>query len=112
MNTTIDGLLELCPVVIRTEGADGTSIFYKGQPPIHLDIVIPEKVVDTTGAGDGFRAGLLYGLYNDYSILDSAKWGASVASFVVETSGGQIQTFTIDQVRARLEKTYVSLQKQ
>ncbi len=111
LNKTIDGLLELCPVVIRTEGADGVSIFYRGQPPVHIDIVIPEKVVDTTGAGDGFRAGLLYGLFNDYSILDAAKWGASVASFVVETSGGQTQTFTVEKVKERLEKTYGHLTK-
>jgi len=106
MNTSIEGLLKLCPTVIRTEGANGVSIFCRDQQPEHLDAVVPDKVVDTTGAGDGFRAGLLYGLYNDKSVLESAKWGASVSSFVVEENGGQGHKFNMEQLKQRLEKTY------
>jgi ribokinase len=48
-----------------------------------------ETVVDTTGAGDAFNAGFLYGLLNKKSLLECGKLGNFVASRKVTTMGAR-----------------------
>ncbi len=45
------------------------------------------SVVDTTGAGDSFNSGFLYGKLNDYSLEESCKIGNWVASKAIEGFG-------------------------
>jgi len=47
----------------------------------------PTKVVDTTGAGDAFAAGFLYGLFQGKSIPECGKLGNLVASFCIRDYG-------------------------
>ena len=48
-----------------------------------------KKVVDPTGAGDAFRAGLIHGLLSGKSIPESMKIGARLGVRCVEKKGGQ-----------------------
>ena len=50
---------------------------------------------DTTGAGDAF-AGVLFGMTNDYSLLDSGRIGSKFASLVVEQIGPRLESFPED----------------
>lgn len=74
--------------VLETLGEKGVKIHSKDGM-----VVIPAqktgKVVETTGAGDAFRAGLVYGLVNDKSIEKSCMLGAVVGAKSVEEYGGQ-----------------------
>jgi len=47
------------------------------------------NVVDTTGAGDAFNSGFLYGILNDRSIEDCARMGNKVASLSITKSGAR-----------------------
>ncbi|MDR0836118.1 MAG: adenosine kinase [Tannerella sp.] len=49
------------------------------------------SVLDTTGAGDNFAAGFLYGYANGVSIEQSAQIGALLAGHVIEVMGAQIE---------------------
>ena len=49
----------------------------------------PAKVIDTTGAGDSFVAGFIYGLAGGNSLADCCRLGCAVASIVVEHLGTQ-----------------------
>ncbi len=53
----------------------------------HLIDAYPTEVVDTTGAGDAFAAGFLYGLLHEKSILESGKIGNLVASCCIREYG-------------------------
>ncbi|MBY9009450.1 MAG: carbohydrate kinase family protein, partial [Candidatus Lokiarchaeota archaeon] len=66
-------------------------------------------VIDTTGAGDGYRAGLLSGLILKMSLKNACRLGSTVGSFVVETSGAQTQVYDIASVRKRFLHTYGEL---
>ena len=66
----------------------------------------PRDVLDTTGAGDGFRAGLLTGLSKGLSLADAVKVGCAVGSFVVETAGAQTQEFTKKELLNRIQSNY------
>jgi sugar/nucleoside kinase (ribokinase family) len=52
--------------------------------------VFPTKAVDTTGAGDLFAAGALYGIIKNYTLQESAIIGSYCASEVVSQMGGRM----------------------
>ena len=51
---------------------------------------IETKVVDTTGAGDLFASGFLYGMINRLSLRDCCKIGCCAGAAVVRDLGGEI----------------------
>lgn len=95
--------------VIITKGSSG-SVFKTREAEINIPIVKPEKVVDPTGAGDGYRAGLIMALSQELSVEYGCKVGATVGSFVVETKGGQSHVFNKNQFKERFERTFGTLE--
>ena len=57
-----------------------------------LDAPAVSEVVDTTGAGDQFAAGFLYGLTHDKPLADSARLGALAAAEVISHYGARPET--------------------
>jgi len=96
--------------LIITKGQEGSELVYKDANSkiyrINIPIASPDKIEDTTGAGDGYRAGILTGLTLDMTLLDSCRLGAIIGSFVVETYGAQTQKFNIEKVRKRFFNTF------
>lgn len=50
---------------------------------------VPNGCKDTTGAGDSFRVGLIYGLLNGDSVEDSARWANAVAALKCREIGAR-----------------------
>lgn len=98
-------VLDVISTVIVTKGVAGSSIL-RESGNTNIPIAVANKVKDPTGAGDGFRAGLLMALNRSLEIEMGCKIGATVASFVVETVGAQTQTFTINEVKERFKRTF------
>ncbi len=77
-----------CRAMVITRGVDGADVVVSYGT--HRVSAVPvAEVMDPTGAGDAFAAGLLAGLLKGASPLASARLGAVVASFVVEAVGCQ-----------------------
>lgn len=100
-----EDLLDHVDVLFNTIGSKGSRIFTK-EGEVEIKSVKPTKVVDTTGAGDAFRAGYFAGIFRNYSIKDSAIMGASAASFVIESKGSLTNVpdwaAVLDRARASL----------
>lgn len=62
------------------------SFVYNGSENIHVPC-FDVKCIDTTGAGDSFNAGFLYGKINGFSLEESCEFGNFVASKCVECVG-------------------------
>jgi len=86
---TVDILSKWTDTVVLTLGSDGALISHQGQMS-YID-PLPIHVEDTTGAGDAFAAGFLYGITHDLSPLDSGRIGATMASAVIEQIGPRYQ---------------------
>ncbi len=56
-----------------------------------------ETVVDTTGAGDAYTAGFLYGWVNDYSLAECARLGTFCGTTVIQQIGGRIEPGLLDK---------------
>ena len=75
--------------VFLTLGSKGSLVGKSGQEPEEVKI-FPVKAVDTTGAGDLFAAGALYGVLNNHSLEESAVIGSYCAAQVVSHMGGRL----------------------
>jgi len=105
LGKTPEELLEMNHNLIITKGEKGAELYSKGEK-ILIGICAPNKVIDTTGAGDAFRAGLLYGISQNFSLKKSCHIGAALSSFAVETIGPQTQEYTWEDVQIRYEKAF------
>ncbi len=61
------------------------------------------RVVDTTGAGDAFWSGILYGLLQGKDIFESAAYGNYCAAFRIEHEGKDVILPSIDALKAIFE---------
>lgn len=91
-------LADLCPGVITvTEGTRGVTALERGS--YWHQKAFKVKNVDTTGAGDAFHAGYLYGVLNELDICQCLWLGAAVAALKCGKPGGQSGLPTFHQVR-------------
>ena len=86
--------------VVLTLGANGALISHQGQT-YYID-PLPIHVLDTTGAGDAFAAGFLFGMTHDMSPLDSGRIGATLAGAVIEQTGSRYQGHAYTLIREKL----------
>jgi sugar/nucleoside kinase (ribokinase family) len=84
-------LAHRCELVVVTRGALGSLVVANNQV-IEVPAHPVETVVDTTGAGDLFAAGFLYGLTHDYEPADCAELGSLAAAEVIGHLGARPQT--------------------
>lgn len=79
-----------CQLLITTLGKDGSKCYYKENGAIQetfVPICRGLPVVDTTGSGDAYVAGFLYGFLRDRSPRECAMLGTVLSSYVIEQEG-------------------------
>lgn len=80
--------LELC---LMTQGERGSTIFSRTEPTFSLPAPIVDVIVDTTGAGDHYLSGFLYGLSRGYSLQDCAKLATLTSGAMLSHFGARAQ---------------------
>lgn len=95
----LEVLSEYCPVAIVKVGKEGSFIKMNGE--VMQVGVIPVKAVDTTGAGDIYAAGFLYGLMNDYTPTKAGELAAYLAGRVIEHVGAKLPDEVWNEVHAK-----------
>jgi sugar/nucleoside kinase (ribokinase family) len=86
----IPSLQGLVPIICVTREAQGALIITKSDI-IEIAAIAPDGVVDTTGAGDSWAAGFLYGYTHNLSLEQSGQLGAMTAGEVIGHFGAQPQ---------------------
>lgn len=77
----------------------------KGSVIIHGDEYVTQeasqvdKVIDSTGAGDAYSAGFLFGWVNGYSLAEAAKLGTFCATTVIQQLGARIEPGVLDSYK-------------
>lgn len=74
--------------LIVTRGEQGAEIFANGER-IDIPCVKADKVIDPTGCGDAFRAGLLYGLTNGMDWATTGRLASMMGAIKIAHQGGQ-----------------------
>lgn len=91
--------------LVVTLGAQGSRIFANGQT-IEVPVVPAQSLVDPTGCGDAFRAGLLYGIAHEWSLEKSCKLGSLIGSIKISERGGQNHGFSEREIRERFSAVW------
>ena len=82
----LQAISQLCELAVVKIGIRGALIKH-GSEVVHVGIMAAAKRVDTTGAGDFYAAGFLYGLCNGLSLRQCGTIGAVTAGKVIEVVG-------------------------
>jgi adenosine kinase len=101
----IPGVLELTPHLITTKADQGSQLLTMGGSEA-VPAVPARQVIDPTGAGDAYRAGLLKGLASGLGWGEAARMGAVLASFAVEQQGTQEHRLEIKEFWDRYAETF------
>lgn len=83
--------------LIITLGGQGSEL-WTGQGKTLIPAVTPERIVDPTGCGDAYRAGLLYGLERGWDTADACRLGAVLGALKIAQNGPQNYHFSPEQV--------------
>src|SRR5262249_14493967 len=89
-----------CRFVAATQGAGGVLAYFQKQY-LHVP-AFSIKAVDTTGAGDAFHGGFIYGLLNEYSIERTLRFAHAVAARKCQRLGARTGLPTLAEVNAML----------
>jgi adenosine kinase len=97
---SLETLAKLVKGLIVTKGAEGSVIYTNGQQ-IEIPSVKPERLIDPTGCGDAYRAGLLYGITHDMDWQTTGQLGSLLGALKIAKRGGQNHSFTRDEIGQR-----------
>lgn len=92
-------------MVALTRGAEGSELHADGV--VHrVPAAAPERLVDPTGAGDAYIAGLLTGLRAGRAPEVAARMGALAATYVIEQQGPQSHGYGREDFAARYARAF------
>lgn len=101
-------IAEKLEALIVTRGGDGSDLYVGGEK-IPVAAAAISQAIDPTGCGDAYRGGLMYGLANGWSWLDSTRLGSVMGAIKIEHQGPQNHEVTREQIAQRFEKTFGAL---
>jgi adenosine kinase len=98
-------LAQRVTALIVTRGGEGSTVYAVGQE-IAIPSVKATAVVDPTGCGDAYRAGLLFGIARGFDWPTTGRLASLVGSIKIASRGGQNHRFTADEVFERYRQTF------
>jgi len=104
-NWTLLQVQKKVETVITTLGSSGSIIYYQGKK-IKVKAVRPKKIVDPTGAGDAYRAGLIYGILQNWPWEKIGQFAGVVAVYTVEKYGTQTHRFSWADLKKRYKANF------
>jgi len=100
-----DELLRRVPTIVVTCGEKGSEII-TGTETIHIPIAQPKAVLEPTGVGDAFRAGLIKGLAYNLPWPVTGRIAALAAVYVLEHPGPQPRPYTRQEFAWRYRENF------
>ncbi len=91
--------------LVYTQGARGSVIFAAGQR-YDIPCVEADSVVDPTGCGDAYRAGLLHGIRNRWDWPSTGKLGSVMGAIKIAHRGGQNHAPSQEEIQARFKRAF------
>ena len=104
---TLEALAKLVKGLVVTRGSEGSIIYANGQQ-IEIPCVKPEEMLDPTGCGDAYRAGLLYGIANNMDWQTTGALGSLMGALKIARRGGQNHSFSRNEIGQRYFEAFGS----
>jgi len=91
--------------LIVTKGRDGSLIYTNGGI-LEIPAAKPHRVLDPTGCGDAYRAGLIFGLLEELDWEITGRIASLMGAIKIETHGTQNHSFSMSAFRDRFRDNF------
>lgn len=102
---TLEDLAQRVEALIVTKGGNG-SVIHAGGKILEIPSATPKAVLDPTGCGDAYRAGLIYGLLRELDWEATGRIASLMGAIKIETYGTQNHSFTPNAFRDRFRDNF------
>ena len=104
-HATPRGITQQVKALIVTRGGEGSDIYTK-DGKITIPSAKPKAVLDPTGCGDAYRAGLLFGLMKKLDWETTGRIASLMGAIKIEHQGTQNHRFTRAEFKSRFKKSF------
>ena len=101
----IEELSKLTRAFVITLGAQGSLIYADGKE-VHIPTPVAETLLDPTGCGDAYRAGLLHGIQQGWDWDTTGRLASLLGSLKIASRGGQNHKPTRDELSTLFQKNF------
>jgi adenosine kinase len=102
---SLDALSGSVKALVLTLGAQGSVVLAAGKRH-EIPVVKAREILDPTGCGDAYRAGLLHGIANGWDWPSTGRLGALMGSIKIEQRGAQNHRTTGAEIRERFKREF------
>lgn len=102
---SLESIARSVKALILTLGSQGSLVFAEGQRH-EIPVVKAQAILDPTGCGDAYRAGLLYGIASGWDWPSTGRLGALMGSVKIEHRGAQNHRVTSQEVTDRFKREF------
>jgi adenosine kinase len=102
---TVKDVVSQVDALIVTHGSEGSTIHTR-DGAISIPCATPRAVVDPTGCGDAYRAGILHGLLHGLDWKTTGRIASLLGAIKIETRGPQNHRFTRTEFEQRLAQSF------
>jgi len=103
--TSLEELARMVRAFVVTQGGNGSFIHADGR--LHrIPSARPQAVLDPTGCGDAYRAGLLYGIAEGWDWPTTGRLASLMGAVKIASRGGQNHQATKDELGARYREAF------
>jgi adenosine kinase len=102
---SIADIADRVDALVVTMGGEG-SIIHADGATYAIPVVRPTAIVDPTGCGDAYRAGLLYGIAHGWDWQATGNLASLMGSIKIASRGGQNHVVDIDDVATRYRDAF------
>lgn len=103
----LEQMAQRVDALIITLGGKGSKIYTNGEC-IDIPNAQANQLLDPTGCGDAYRAGLLYGLLNQLDWHTTGRIASLLGAIKIEHHGTQNHRFTMDEFKQRYQLEFGS----
>lgn len=104
---SLEQIAERVDALIVTLGAQGSKIYAHGQC-LEIPVAKPKVLLDPTGCGDAYRAGILYGLINELDWDITGRIASLMGAIKIEHNGTQNHAFDLDTFKNKYRENFGS----
>jgi adenosine kinase len=102
---TLTDIAQRVSALVVTRGEQGAEI-YAGSKRFDIPCVTAEQVIDPTGCGDAFRAGLMYGLTKGMDWETTGRLASLMGAIKIASQGGQNHAPSRSEIEDRFHRAF------
>lgn len=102
---SLEKIAQNVDALIVTKGGSGSLIHTDGKV-LEIPLATPKAVLDPTGCGDAYRAGLIFGLLQELDWEVTGRIASLMGAIKIETCGTQNHSFTLSAFRDRFRDNF------